>query len=417
MAHVNLLRVLSKHSIGLHYIKHSEAWKLVIKYYEENPTVYVLRESGLFLFEILDRLYELMNDDELCVEIIEAILSPLLNYPWDGYDENNILLVNDHNDQRVFTPMLNIVASILEKCLVSGKRSRTAYYIIAKYRLEYNLWRFGDITHDHLLIGEIMRCHVLSNFLRLSSLDIPVFDRKTTDVDFKVFTIHFFNQITFLISRKSFKNVIKAGEMNHKLWNLLGDRAPPEEILENQKIKFGDQVLVIQVLPILFVIKSRYTQNDHYVENFCKKIFDISCEFTTRILYAFRDALIANGNYNTVAELAAKSIQGMLSIKDALQRERAILAFSILIYLLKEYVPECSENEQSTTDGSKKWIPKYANTELLLQTPNLLSAILSGLCDLIKNYKISWNECIESTMIVNLMLALLNNPNLSTKVC
>jgi hypothetical protein len=250
-------------------------------------------------------------------------------------------------------------------------------------------------------------------------MDIPTDDKKTVDLDFKIFTIHFFNQITFLIGRKSFKNIIKAGEMNHRLWKLLGDRAPPEDILENQKIKFGDQILVIQVLPILFVFKSvqsRYAQNDRYVENFCRKIFDISCEFTTRNLYAFRDALIANGNYKIVAELAAKSIQGMLSIKDALKRERAILAFSILIYLLKEYVPECRENEQLTLDGNKKWIPKCANTELLLQTPNLLSAILSGLFDLIKNYKITWNECIESTTIVNLMLALLNNPNLSTKV-
>lgn len=95
-----------------------------------------------------------------------------------------------------------------------------------------------------------------------------------------------------------------------------------------------------------------------------------------------------------------------------LHRDRAILAFQTLIFTLKEYVPNgtCSDTPP----------PQYscvADTELLLQTPNLMSAILNGLKDLIKNYSITWKDCIESTMLVNLMLALLKNPNLSSRVC
>ncbi len=92
----------------------------------------------MFFYDILDMLFNFMHADELAIEIIETILSPLLKYPWDGFDGNKVLLVNDQNDQRIFTPMLNIVAIILEKCLVSGKRTRIAYYIIAKFRLEFH---------------------------------------------------------------------------------------------------------------------------------------------------------------------------------------------------------------------------------------------------------------------------------------
>lgn len=105
------------------------------------------------------------------------------------------------------------------------------------------------------------------------------------------------------------------------------------------------------------------------------------------------------------------SFLGLLSLKKVLHRDRAILAFQTLIFTLKEYVPDgiCSAILPPQD-------PCVADTELLLQTPNLLSAILNGLNDLIKSYSITWKECIESTMLVNLMLALLKNPNLSSRV-
>lgn len=310
---------------------------------------------------------------------------------------------------------------VLEKCLQTGRRTRIAYFVLSAYRLEYNLWRLADITHDTDLLGIIVKNHVLGNFLRICSMDIPETDTTCKDLDFKVFTTHFYNHMTFLIGRKSFRTIIQTAELNHKLWKMLGDRAPSEEICDNDnKIKFGDQVLIIQVFPVLFLLKHRCAQeNDgQYVEDFCTKILSISCTFTTRIMYSYRDALLANGSFDTIAELAGKSIQGMLSIKDSLKRDRAVLSCSILIYLLKEYVPDSKVmHENYAPEGKcKRKCGAVANSELLLQTQNLLFNILCGLHDLIKNYDISWKECIESTAIVDLMLALLNNPNLSTRV-
>lgn len=286
---MNILRSITQHSSGLNWIKQSKAWKLAIEYYEGNHTVYILREAASFLYDILEKFAEL-QDEEQCDEIVQELLKPILQYPWN--EKDNVLLVDSEQDQKLFVPMLGVVSMILEKCLQSGKRSKTAYFILTKYKLENNLWRFCDITLDHDLIGHIMRCHVLGNYLRLSSIEFPANDPDKKDLDFKVFTTHFYNHIIYLIGRKSFRNIILATELNHKYWKMMGDRAPSENIEDNDAIiKFGDQVLIIQVFPVLFLLKTRYAQeiNDYkYVEEFCQKILSISCTFTTRIVYSYR---------------------------------------------------------------------------------------------------------------------------------
>lgn len=164
---------------------------------------------------------------------------------------------------------------------------------------------------------------------------------------------------------------------------------------------------MFQTLPIIYVIKSRYKANTSYINDLCTKMFNMSCEHTIRLLYQYRDGL-ANEQFDFVAELAANSIQRILSLRKFLSRDRATLAFQILIYVLKGYVDDPSSNGQSEK--------KFCNIQLVLRAPNLLSTLLIALNDMIKNYNFTWNECIESTTIVSLLLVLLDNPNLNARV-
>lgn len=109
LAHLNILKSATKHSSGLSWIKESEAWKFAIEYYEKCHTVYILRESADFLFNLLIKCSEVLLDDRQCEDIIQELLKPLLNYPWSG--ESNILLVDNQNDQRVFIPMLTMIST------------------------------------------------------------------------------------------------------------------------------------------------------------------------------------------------------------------------------------------------------------------------------------------------------------------
>lgn len=407
LCHIQLLHSISQHSIGLHWLKQTRSWKLSIDYYETSNTIFIIRETGNFLFTILTKFTELMRDENLCVEIVEAIMAHLIKYR--GHLESGVdRIVDDEELPRQMMPCMNIINHILMMCIESNKRSRMAYLILLKYRYENKIWLVMDVVqgnHDFLTI--MMRGLVISNFARLSSMDIPATDSQATDLPFDIHTIHFYNLMLSCMKRRTFRNVNMIAEMHHQLWYKLGDRAPKEIVLENHDIKFGDQVIMIQTLPIIFVIKSRYKANDEYINDICTRMFNMSCEHTIRLLYQYRDGL-HNERPEFIAELAANSIQRILSLKKFLNRDRATLAFQILIYVLKGYVDDPSMNGENAK--------KICNTQLVLQAPNLLSALLMALNDMIKNYNFTWKECIESTTIVSLLLVLLDNPNLCARV-
>lgn len=409
LSHIQLLHSISQHSIGLHWLKQTRSWKISIDYYETSNTIFIIRETGNFLFDVLTKFTELMKDENLCAEIVEAIMAPMISFR--GKESETDLLVDDDRLAQIMVPSINIVNHILLLCIESNKRSRMAYVILHKYHYERKLWLIMDLVHTDFDFMTIMyRGHMLSNFARLSSMDIPPSDTKATDLPFDVFTIHFYNLMMLCMNRKSFKSVNMICELHHQLWYKLGDRAPGEFVLENHDIQFGDQVVMIHTLPIILVIKSRYKANDGYINELCTRMFNMSCEHTIRILYQYRDGLTSE-KFEFMADLAANAIQRIISLKKFLKRERATLAFQILIYVLKGYVDDPTA-EKDTGKSSAK----VCNTQLVLQAPNLLSTLLIGLNDMIKSYNFTWNECIESTAIVSLLLVLLDNPNLSARV-
>lgn len=406
LSHIQLLHSISQHSIGLHWLKQTRSWKLSIQYYETSNTIFIIRETGNFLFDILTKFTELMRDEQLCIEIIEAIMSPLIDFRGNEAGQERVdLVVDDENLAKVLMPCVNIINHILIMCIESNKRSRMAYHILLKHQYERKLWLVIDIVISNAdFLTVLTRGLNISNFGRLSSMDIPQSDTKATDLAFDVHTIHFYNLMMFCMNRRIFKNVNMITEMHHQLWYKLGDRAPKEIVLENHDLKYGDQVIMIQTLPIIYVIKSRY--NAGYINDLCTKMFNMSCEHTIRLLYQYRDGL-ANESFEFIADLAANSIQKILALKKVLNRDRATLAFQILIFILKGYVDDPEHG------GKDK---RMCNTQLVLRAPNLLSALLIGLNEMIKNYNFTWNECIESTAIVSLLLVLLDNPNLSARV-
>lgn len=402
--HIQLLQSISQHSIGLQWLKQTKSWKLCIKYYESSSTLFIIRESGIFLYNIIKKFCELMKDENLCMEIIEEILTPLITKGNRNTETPSI--VNDENLPKQVMPCLKVTNNILSLCIESKSRSRMAYYILSKYRYENKIWLVMDLTWGNDEFLRVMKQGLnIGNFARLSCMDIPPSDTKTTDLPFDVHTVHFYNMMMACLVRRCFKDINLLCEMHHQLWYKLGDLAPPEVVLENHDLKYGDQVIMIQTLPIIFVIRSRFKGTDEYINELCTKMFNMSCEHTIRLLYHYRDAL-ANENLEFSAELAANSIQTILSLKKYLNRDRAALAFQILCYVLKGYVDEpCDDNGE-----------RICNTQLVLQAPNLLSTLLIALNEMIKHFKFSWSECIESTAIVPLLLVLLDNQNLSSRV-
>lgn len=404
-AHIQLLNSLSQHSIGLHWLKQTRSWKLSIDYYKTSNTIFIIREAGNFLFGVISKFCELMKDENLCMEIIEEILAPLINFR--GKDSSPVVFVDDESLVSVVTPCMNITNHLLTKCIESQKRSRMAYYILLKHRYENKLWLTMDLVHsnDDFRTTIVKSLHI-GNFARLRCMDIPPSDEKAADLAFDVHTIHFYNLVMACMAHRAFKCVNMISDMHHHLWYKLGGNAPPEVVLENHDLKYGDQVIMIQSLPIIYIIKSRYKADEGYLNELCNKMFNMSCEHTIRVLYQYRDGL-KDESFNFIAELATNAVQRITSLKKFLSRERASLAFQILIYVLRGYVDDEDNCEN---------VKRTCNIQLVLQAPNLLSALLIGINEMIKYYNFTWSECIESTAIVPLLLVLLDNPNLNDRV-
>jgi BRCA1-associated ATM activator 1 len=103
LSHIQLLHSISQHSIGLQWLKHTRSWKLCIDYYQTSNTIFIIREAGNFLFDILSKFTELMKDEQLCVEIIEAIMAFLIGFR--GKEGTNDLIVDDEGLASVLIPV------------------------------------------------------------------------------------------------------------------------------------------------------------------------------------------------------------------------------------------------------------------------------------------------------------------------
>lgn len=283
--------------------------------------------------------------------------------------------------------------------------------------LQHLLWGLAQMAQDRTFIGRIMHSHVLVNFAQSM---LRRNDPNHDEADFNTFGVDFFNYMSFCIGRRLALNIITMAEQYHTLWSRIKPPPPEAVVIEGERIRFEDQVLVLQLLPILYVIKSTVCRESRAecIDGYIIKLFNISCGRTIRLVYAVRD-LLRKLDPDFVAHLATKSIQAVLALKDTMHRARAIMVLQALIYTLKGLeMPGSGWNGKEVQEQQRKLEEEERahRVEALLRSEQLLAAILTGMYTLIKSYRVTWKECIESTVLVSFMLELLSHPNLSTRV-
>lgn len=77
LCYIKLLRSISKHSMGLVWLKQVKTWKTAILYYEKYPTIDMICECAAFLYDIISKFSDLMMDGNLCNEIMEDIFATI----------------------------------------------------------------------------------------------------------------------------------------------------------------------------------------------------------------------------------------------------------------------------------------------------------------------------------------------------
>lgn len=393
LAHVKVLQAMRQHSAGTYWLINSKSWQLVIEYCMENQTIYVVRESQSFITNFLFKIESTLPDDELSTEILMKIVAPLNDAVViiDG-----TVNVDSSDMQRKVNPRIDLACHILEHCVRSVTKTNIPQLLLNKtIHFQTVLWRLTDMTKDQLFFRNIMRALVLINVAEFTD---KLSDNSATTLTHNQFGLNFFNQMKFCLVHRSPLTLLACAQQYHLLWASLGNRVPEEIELESNKIKFENQIIVLQMMPILICIKKEKKQEGVTAElfdNYIMKCFDISIDHTLRVCYSLRELTLTNRAI--ISDVAIKSIQGILAMKSVLHRDRAIIVFQAMCYSLKDFATK-------------------VNTDNLIEMPNLLSAILTGLHAMVKEYRITWKESIETVCLMSFILLLLNKPNLSTRV-
>ncbi|XP_052129006.1 uncharacterized protein LOC113202106 isoform X3 [Frankliniella occidentalis] len=139
-------------------------------------------------------------------------------------------------------------------------------------------------------------------------------------------------------------------------------------------------------------------------EAFIQKLTSIIHNHVHRMAYVFRAAISERGFDERLALLGVSSI---LSVKNTLTRDRAVLVFQSFIYVLKHFVL-CAESENKQGGWGGEFRESHHST--------LLVAILDGLANLVRSHRITWRESVESLCLLTLAQELLDSPTFSSKV-
>lgn len=414
-----MLRAALKHTVGTKWIVTTKSWRHALAYVLENQTIYVVREALKFINQFTHICGSDLGDEVLCTEIVAAITAPL---EAAIVIHDSTVRVDSDDLQRTTMPCIKMLCYLMEYCIRLEKRSCLPHILCKVTKCKLNLWRLTDMTKDEMFFKHIIGSLALLNFVEfVDQLD----NAATMQFAQNQFGLHFFNHMKFCLVHNSAFALLSIAKMYHMMWTGLGTRVPEEIELEGNRIKFENQIITLQLTPIMFsIVKQRKDAADSEVfDSYIMKLFDISTDHTLRVCYAFRELLTKNRSI--VADVACKSIQGILAMK-ALHRDRAVYVFQALSYTLKDFAYDVNADGEEETPGDINVERKPTGqgptdgsedtSDKLLEMPQFLSAILTGVHAMVREHHITWKESIESMCLLNFMLLLLNKPNLSTRV-
>lgn len=387
LGYLKMLSSFMTHTSGLEWLGATESWGEVLSYCLANQTIYITREGYNFMSELL-RKYAGVNE-VFCDVVVGRIVANL----------DAGVFVDDEGIKKAL-PVLRLVSHVLERFLMTDVDRRVAGIFLGKHKLESTLWEMLIVANDPEHIFVLSKILFVAMFL---DIDISkVTNKETSTPEFRKFGHRFVNLFNILVQKENVLNMLKICYLGHNYWPRIDQHLPPSE--KKEPILFENQIIVFQIMPLLFIAFSHAHdfRDDELTDMFVNKIFKISCQQTVRLAYSFRDVIELMQQSNAF-DLAQKSIFYIMKVRQHFHRDRAVIVFQALMYAMKSL--------------AKLFITKH-HTIIDLQPHQVgfLSAMFDGLGMLIKDFKITWRESVESICLTSLTIDFLNCLNLPTKV-
>lgn len=473
LGYIRLLRSITGINLGLTYIRSNPiTWQYPIKLCSVEHTMYVIREAHELIFYILTKYSTMVKDEQFILEMLEEILQPIQkntfrdSSPMDegetslkdegepssnngNIDQNTMKWnLNEMNTLNKFKPImikvddieilsvisstLDLLSYIFEQSLTNAKDSQVTITLLcsSKFNLQISVWKLVEMTQNRIFLSKILRTLTALNFARLICEETLEDDKIVIEPEkFNHFGLNFFNTMKFCVNRKELWNFLQLAELNHILWKRITERVPKMIKIDEENVSFENQLITFHLLPILFMLHSKNFCGQEIFDQYIMKLFEINSDHTLRICYSFRDILMDSSSCDSTqqsidmtkfADLAYKSINGILAMEKILDREQAILVFQAMIYALKTFI----DGTMTVVDHHTKRETKHynsdngisSNSELIIISPNVFYSILIGLRSLIERYHITWTESLETICLVKMVVNILKNTNLTDKV-
>lgn len=391
LAYTLLLSSVTQHSEGRKWVVANGLWKDVINFCLTDSSIYVAREGQKFITSLFS---DLLKDGTPGVAVAEEILRSAMTPVLIG---KNSLTIDMKSKQDKMLPSLGILCYVFEAS-VDVKSLAVLCGFINKYSLETVAWSLLNGSLDNIFVGQVSKFlallyFVLFKYKASSSGHITLEHVKEIDASIV-------NLLSVLFAKGFVRNALKIIVQSHFQWHEFNKIIQIDP--EARKHEFENQLLALLVGPVISIL-SRTTLSHEYFDEFCTKLCGLMHQETVRAVYAIKKMLRDQPNSHEVAHMAVLSI---LQIKDVMDKDKAVVVFQVLMYSLKEFVPE-----------SVECLPGYTidTYDFPIEYPELLSTVLEALFMLITNFHIVWSQSVESICIFTFLSILIPNPNLSCR--
>lgn len=407
LGYLKMLQSFLNHRSGLDWLVARDNWTDIMQYCLENQTIYITRDGCNFMYDLLSKFVTI--HPEFCDLIVKQIVNRLDNFN----DSIRSPEIDDIKIAKEIIPTLKLITFILEKSFLSEiehEYNTIPKIFIKNYNIEDTLWKLLIISRDGELLFNVSKPLYITIF---SLIDKDKIKNDGLCSGLKEFGRKFFKIFNTLINKRSAVNILKLCQLGHIYWTKIVEFVPTQEGKENP-IFFENQLIIFQIMPLLYVgFSTAYKvdiKKDELTEMFLHKLFKISCEQTIRCAYSYRSLLMSYDNLHenpvrdpAIFDFGQKAIYYLMKTQKHFHRDRAVIVFQALMYAMK-YL------SKPMTDKTA------AGINLLTHQIGFLSAMFDGLSMLIKEFKITWRESVETICLTSLTLDFLSIQTLPTKV-
>ncbi|XP_046751151.1 uncharacterized protein LOC124414218 [Diprion similis] len=418
MAYTGMLLEFVNHKSGRQWIVETETWRDVVRFCHSNHTLYVTRESQIFVWKLL--LAESENET-FCKQVISIAVEPLVRNNFSSQVhpslEENYL---EQNSELLTT--LALLTAIMENTLFASMNNTIPRILESIGNLECRIKGLFETCISTNFYAHIMKLLYLLLFMRLKE-GVNETEGTADSETWKVFGTNLRYIDSMLVAKKLIIDMARGGKLVLTYWKKINNLCA---LKEPSEFKMEIHAVIQMIIPLTVCMRLPDLAED-VLEVFIHKLFALTTTYTQRLSYMSRDTLIRG---DLPAELIAKtSIQIALDTIDIIDRNSAVIIFQLMSHVLKQYVIATNEDatskiatppQEQKKENQSCRVPRYKGLlygDPIVQCPHLLIALLDGLTIILQKYKLKWQECLETIGILSMAQTILNHPNAIPKVC